>query len=181
MAAAPRGHAPPNTPRRAVLQRTRRTAAARTAPIRGLSPQSGPDVDDDGSVSCSKPAPAPEPREPLTGARRAWSSAETVATFLTIAPPPLAFQWIALPARSMSRQARPCHGPCGYGPGLQQVHRAAFPSKRTVLGQLLVSSRSAPALRRSGRCAGPMKALAYWRRCAFRFYHCRPAKSRLTG
>lgn len=36
----------------------------------------------------------------------------------------------------MSRQARPCHGPCGYGPGLQQVHRAAFPSKRTVLGQL---------------------------------------------
>src|SRR5450631_1743306 len=52
--------------------------AARTAPIRGLSPQSGPDIDDGGSVNCSKPAPALEQRGPSTGTRRAWSSAETV-------------------------------------------------------------------------------------------------------
>src|ERR1019366_10504906 len=127
MAAASRGHAPPNTPRRVVLQRTRRTAPAHTAPIRALSPQRGQDVDDGGGVSCSKPAPAPEPRGPSTGTRRVWSSAETLSTLLTTAPPPPASSWIALPTRSLGRQARPCQGPRAYGPGLQQVHRAAFP------------------------------------------------------
>ena len=43
LAAAPRRHAAPNTARRAVLQGTCAAAPARTAPIRGLSPQSGPD------------------------------------------------------------------------------------------------------------------------------------------
>jgi len=86
MSVAPWGHPPPDTPCRSVLEGTRRTAQAHTAPIRGLSPQSGPDVDDGGSVSCCRPAPAHEQREPSTGDCLAWSSAATVSTLLTIAP-----------------------------------------------------------------------------------------------
>jgi hypothetical protein len=106
----------------------------RTQPPSGaFPPQSDQDVDDAGSMNCSKPAPAPEPPGPSIGVRRAWSSAETRSTLLMTEPHQPAFPWIAHPAESLTRQAGPCHGPRGYASGLQQPHRAAFTSKRTVL------------------------------------------------
>lgn len=105
------------------------------APISGLSPQSGPDVDDGGFVSCSKPVPALGQRGLSIGVLRAWSSAETRSTLLTTAPSQLALPWNAHPALSLSRQARKCQGPRGNGhsSGRYRIRRADLSSNKTVL------------------------------------------------
>jgi len=62
LAVASRLDAPSNTARRAILHRACAASSPRTAPLRGLSPQSAPGVDDDGSMNCSQPAPKSAPR-----------------------------------------------------------------------------------------------------------------------
>ena len=52
---------------------TSNCCAAHTAPIRGLSPQSGPDAGADGSVNCSHASAATRASEQRRGARRGWS------------------------------------------------------------------------------------------------------------
>ena len=138
MVAAPRCHAPPNTSSRVVFQGTCRTPAPHTAPIRGLSPQSGPDVGHGGSLTCCRPAPVFVQREPSTDVRLALSSDEirNMPSMTTL--PPHALRWIAHPSRWPSRRVRPCRAPfkgaSQYNTGHRPTFRVALSSKRTVLG-----------------------------------------------
>src|SRR4030095_15422026 len=129
LAAASGRHAASNGACRVVLHRACAAAAPRTAPLRGLSPQRARDVDDDGSMNCSKSAPGSAPRARGTSVRRGWSSGATRLTHHSTTTRRRACPRIALPRSS----ALPDPDPNQPTPIYRAVSGPSS-SKRTVLG-----------------------------------------------